>query len=199
MEDGDPRKKLAYEESIRALEQQSSVLDELRSRTGVLLAALSLSASFLGAQALKNPGFTAWSWAAIGSFAASGLLSLRVLWPGTGWKFTSNAKTIIEDVNSDDPPTLDQMYETYAEDNQEVWEKNSQDRLKPLFRCFRFAVLALVLQVAFWLLALGNPHASAEKTEETAQTTQGSSKRNPRQNRLPESSKTVPGRNQKSP
>jgi hypothetical protein len=199
MEDGDPRKKLAYEESIRALEQQSSVLDELRSRTGVLLAALSLSASFLGAQALKNSGFAGWSWAAVGTFAASGLLSLRVLWPGAGWKFTANAKTIIEDVNSGDPPTLDQMYETYAEDNQEVWADNSEKRLKPLFRCFRLAVLALVLQVAFWLLALGNPHAAAEKTEKTVQATQRSGERLPRQKQLPDSSETVPGRNQGSP
>jgi hypothetical protein len=159
MDGGDPRKKLAYEVSIRALEQQSSVLDELRARTGVLLAALSLSASFLGAQALKNPGFSAWSWAAIGSFAVSGLLSLRVLWPSGGWKFTANAKTIVEDVNSDKSLTLDQMYETYAEDNQEVWEENSRKRLKPLIWFFRIAVLTLVLQVAFWLIALGNPHA----------------------------------------
>ena len=167
MESPDPRKKLAYDESVRALELQSSALDDLRSRTGILLAALSLSASFLGAQALKDPGLTGWSWAAIGSFAVSGLLSLGVLWPGWKWRFTSNAKTIIEDVQSDESLTLDQMYETYAESNQEDWEENSKRRLKPLIWLFRVAVLTLILQVAFWLFALGNPRASTEKTKET--------------------------------
>ena len=43
---------LAYELSLRSLSQQESVLNELRERTGTLLAASSLVASFLGARAI---------------------------------------------------------------------------------------------------------------------------------------------------
>ena len=50
----DPRVRLTYDESIRGLDMQSATLDELRNRTGVLLAAASLSSAFLGATALEH-------------------------------------------------------------------------------------------------------------------------------------------------
>ena len=40
--------RLAYEAAQRALDKQERLIDELRSRTGLLLAAASLAASFLG-------------------------------------------------------------------------------------------------------------------------------------------------------
>jgi hypothetical protein len=47
--------KLAYEAALRGLDKQEGLLEELRTRTGVLLAASSLAASFLGQQAFQNP------------------------------------------------------------------------------------------------------------------------------------------------
>jgi len=46
---------LAFELSLRTLSQQEKSLDELRSRTGVLLTATALVTSFLGARALQDP------------------------------------------------------------------------------------------------------------------------------------------------
>jgi hypothetical protein len=43
--------KLAYEAALRGLDKQEGLIEELRTRTGVLLAASSLAASFLGQQA----------------------------------------------------------------------------------------------------------------------------------------------------
>jgi hypothetical protein len=40
--------RLAYEASLRSLDKQEELLGELRSRTGLLLAASSVAASFLG-------------------------------------------------------------------------------------------------------------------------------------------------------
>lgn len=51
---GDPRLKLVYEESVRGWSLQSSVLDELRNRTGILLAAASVSSAFLGSADLTR-------------------------------------------------------------------------------------------------------------------------------------------------
>jgi hypothetical protein len=48
------RARLAYGASLRALEQQRHGLAELRSHTGILIAAASLGASFLGARALAR-------------------------------------------------------------------------------------------------------------------------------------------------
>jgi hypothetical protein len=44
------RARLAYEASLRALDQQQRIVEDIRARTGVLLAAASLAASFLGAR-----------------------------------------------------------------------------------------------------------------------------------------------------
>ena len=43
----------AYDLALRAIEQQERRLNELRSRTGTLIAAASVAASFLGGQAAK--------------------------------------------------------------------------------------------------------------------------------------------------
>jgi len=43
--------RLAYELSLNGLERQERVLDELRARTGTILAASALAASFLGVRA----------------------------------------------------------------------------------------------------------------------------------------------------
>jgi len=47
--------KLAYEAALRGLDKQEGLLEELRTRTGVLLAASSLAASFLGQRAFQDP------------------------------------------------------------------------------------------------------------------------------------------------
>jgi hypothetical protein len=47
--------KLAYEAALRGLDKQEGLLEALRTRTGVLLAASSLAASFLGQQAFQHP------------------------------------------------------------------------------------------------------------------------------------------------
>jgi uncharacterized membrane protein YfcA len=46
--------RLAYEAAQRALDKQERLIDELRSRTGLLLAAASLAASFLGREAFAG-------------------------------------------------------------------------------------------------------------------------------------------------
>ena len=45
---------LAYDASLRSLDKQEELVAEIRSRTGVLLAASSLAASFLGEPALAD-------------------------------------------------------------------------------------------------------------------------------------------------
>lgn len=43
---------LSYQAAVRALDLQERAVDQLRSRTGTLLAATSLTASFLGGQTI---------------------------------------------------------------------------------------------------------------------------------------------------
>ncbi|HLH14178.1 MAG TPA: hypothetical protein VKV16_05265 [Solirubrobacteraceae bacterium] len=46
MSDVDPRIELAYEESVRALDMQNETLNELHSRTGVVIAAVTVASAF---------------------------------------------------------------------------------------------------------------------------------------------------------
>lgn len=52
-EGGPPLDELAYEQALRALDQQAGVLDELRQRTSTLIAVTALVATFLGAESLN--------------------------------------------------------------------------------------------------------------------------------------------------
>jgi len=72
---------LAYELARDALAQQDKTLDELRARTGTLLAAASLVASFLGARAVDRGGFDWLNVLALVAFTSSALLSVYVLFP----------------------------------------------------------------------------------------------------------------------
>jgi hypothetical protein len=71
--------RLAYEASLRSLDKQEQLVQELRGRTGLLLAAASLAASFLGEPALE--GSVGLAIPALGAFAVSVGASLYVLLP----------------------------------------------------------------------------------------------------------------------
>ena len=73
--------KLAYEAALRGLDKQEGLLEELRARTGVLLAASSLAASFLGQQALSAPHPRALAVAALVAFVISIGASVFILLP----------------------------------------------------------------------------------------------------------------------
>jgi hypothetical protein len=77
----------AYELARAALSQQESALVELRSRTGTLLSASSIAASFLGARAIERAGLGVLTVLALASFAASVLLSVYALVPKRGLRF----------------------------------------------------------------------------------------------------------------
>lgn len=68
---------LAYEEARRALDEQSQVLAELRSRSGTLIAAAAVTTSFLGSRILESQHIGTLAWAAIACFALVGLLPSR--------------------------------------------------------------------------------------------------------------------------
>ena len=69
-------------EARRAIDVQVAQLDELRTRTGLLFAAASLSGSFLGSAAARGEiGIGLWGGAALIAFAFSIGACVKVLWP----------------------------------------------------------------------------------------------------------------------
>ncbi len=88
---------LSYDAAIRALDLQERGVEQLRARTGTLLAASSLTASFLGAQTIQHTGGLGTLGAlALVSLAASIVLCVYVLLPKRGFVFSLSAPRMYE-------------------------------------------------------------------------------------------------------
>lgn len=144
---------LSYEAAVRALDLQERGVEQLRARTGVLLGASSLTASFLGAQAIQHSG-------RLGTLAACAVISLvcciglctYVLLPKPGFVFSLNAVIMYEALFEivDDEHELRRRLIYWLE---EYWIAN-QAKIDDLARYFLGGSLSLVAQLAFWSWAL---------------------------------------------
>jgi hypothetical protein len=145
--------RIAYDNAIRALDKQEKLLEELRARTGVLLAAASLAASLLGGQAFDDVRPVTLLITALAAFALSFGVSLFVLLPRS-FIFALEGPRVYERLYEfrDDTP---EIHRRLAYDLQRFWNQND-DRLEPVRRAFRIAAWSLVIEVlALTLLAAG--------------------------------------------
>jgi hypothetical protein len=88
--------KLAYESSAHALATQERRLDEVRERTGTLLAASALVASFLGSRALDTSGINVLGVLAMAAFGLSLIFSVFVLLPIGRLVFVVSGSALLE-------------------------------------------------------------------------------------------------------
>jgi len=164
----DSTEEIVYNEAVRATTEQEDSLDDLRSRTGTLLAAASLITAFLGSQALaRHPiisvvrgqrvvqadlDFLAWS--AIAAFVAVSVFTIVILLPWT-WGFILSPKVLFEDhVDVPERNSAAQLHRFLAETLEAQWDQN-QKKLNRLFWCFRLACFSLSGEVILWLVVLG--------------------------------------------
>ncbi len=134
-----------------ALRQQERALGELRARTGTLLTAASLIATFLGGQALAREGLSVWIVLALVAFGLSVVLSIYVLLPKSGVAFaldTSEAYAALYGAREDE----DQIDMTLAGWLQSFREQN-HPTVKRLTSAFELAGFALFAEI--FLLAVG--------------------------------------------
>src|SRR6266516_860914 len=115
---------LAYELSLRALNQQEAAVNELRARTGTILAASSVVASFLGGRAIDRAGFDVLTVLGLVAFAISILLGLSVLSPREGLVFAVRGSALFE-AEQEDPGGIEETkrrlsywVEGFRDDNQ---------------------------------------------------------------------------------
>jgi hypothetical protein len=143
---------LSYEEGIRALDLQERALEQLRARTGTLLAASSLTASFLGAQAIAHAGrLGALGVSALVSLAASIGLCVYVLIPK---RFTFSLGA---------PDMYEQLFAVRTDEEEvrrrlvywlQVHWKDNQAGIDKLGRYYLGGAIALSLQLICWSSAL---------------------------------------------
>jgi hypothetical protein len=152
--DVDPRAKLEYDESVRGLEIQGRMVDELRVRAGVVLAAASLSSAFLGAAALTGQKHVPpLAIAALSVYFLALALCLCILFPSGDWEFVYSARTLDEKFYSVGVDAT-QMYRALSLGNADSVKVN-RSQMGWRFVVFGLACLALGADVILWLIAVG--------------------------------------------
>jgi hypothetical protein len=141
----------AHRIAAQVLRQQEQALTELRTRTGTLLTAASLIASFLGGQALAREGLSLWIILALVAFGVSVVLCIYVLLPKDGLIYALDA-----------PETYGALYEV-RNDEEEIdrrlayWLQSFREDNHPtigrLTSAFELAGFALLTEIG--LLAVG--------------------------------------------
>ena len=146
---------LSYEAGVRALDLQERAVEQLRGRTGTLLAASSLTASFLGAQAIAHSsGLGALGGLALVSLAASIGLCVYVLLPKKEFTFSLNAPQVYEQLYEvrDDEEEVRRRLAYWLE---EFWQTN-QIKIDELGRYYLGAAISLGAQLVFWSWSLAS-------------------------------------------
>lgn len=143
---------LGYELSRQALQEQEALLDELRSRTGILLTANALVASFLGSRALVSEGSGWLDILGLVAAIASILFSLYVLLPKRNLRFVLDGAGVYEHFVEAEAD-LPEAHRVIAYWNGYVCDEN-QVSINRLIRCFRWACVALVPALVLWSSSL---------------------------------------------
>jgi hypothetical protein len=147
---------ITYEAGRAALSDQEALVGGIRQRTGTLLAAQALVASFLGGTAIKDHGFHVWGWLAVLALLVGLVLSAAVLAP---WKlkFAVDARELYADLY---PQALEEApHDTLGWlaaagfGYQDLRRKNAR-RVKMISRLSAALGVLMVLQTILWLLAL---------------------------------------------
>jgi hypothetical protein len=146
--------KLAYEAALRGLDKQEGLLEELRTRTGVLLVASSLAASFLGQQAFQNPSPRGLAIVALSAFVLSIAASVFILLPKKDLIFAEAGAGLYEGLYPfrDDMP---EVYRRLAYDLDLFWDSNDK-KIKWLTRAYTMAASALVIEILSLAALLGD-------------------------------------------
>jgi hypothetical protein len=153
--DRDRAYQLAFEEAKRGLTNQAGALDALRGRAGTLLAVASLATAFLGGLVFQDSTPPGWApRVGIFAFIAVVLLSLVLLLPLPGWRFTVRAQAIVGDfIEADSPASLADTHRELALRFSQYADGN-QKRLNILYGIFAAASTLLAVEVGAWLFAL---------------------------------------------
>ena len=151
-----------YDEAVRNISDQASVLEALRGRAGTLLSTAALATSFLGGLTLVAPAISeagvfrgarigGWAWAAIIAFGVIAVLTFSILWPWT-WRFTMDPVFFVTEAKARGLD-VDELKWQLAEYHEQNWASND-NRLKWLYRAFQVGIIVLVAEIVFWVLDL---------------------------------------------
>lgn len=146
-----------YAEAQRGLALQPVLLNELRARTGILLALITATTAFLGALVIDNDKFGCWGVAALTAFVGAVFSCLMVLSPLRKWTFSESAADMTVNYRLKKRPddgadwTLEQMQRDLAlhmEDHRDQAIKT----MKVMQVWYVLAGSSLAVEIACWLI-----------------------------------------------
>jgi hypothetical protein len=147
--------RLAYEAAQRALDKQERLIEELRGRTGLLLAAASLGASFLGREAFSGDPKEGLAIIALVAFLVAVAASVYVLLPKSEkFVFALVGAGLYEglyEVKDD----LAEVYRRLAYDLDRFWDDNDVE-LQKLVLAFRLAALGLTAEIVVLIVMVSD-------------------------------------------
>jgi hypothetical protein len=143
----------AYEIAVRTLAQQENAVNELRARTGTLLTASSLTASFFGTEAINRYGLGVLTVAGLLAFATSVVLATVILWPKPGLVFSLGGEVAYEALRAVGEDER-RCYRLLTRWLQQVHDRNEPAKAR-LIMALTVASGALVAEILFFGAAFG--------------------------------------------
>jgi hypothetical protein len=148
---------IAYEAGREALADQEALVAGIRQRTGTLLAAHALVASFLGATTIREAGLGFWAWVALASLVL-GLTAAAVLLAPWRLKFSVDARQLYDRLYPQAAAEADDgtlgwlasagyLYQSLREENAR--------RVALMSRVSEVLGILMVVQTMAWLTGLG--------------------------------------------
>lgn len=146
--------KLVFEAALRGLDKQEGLLEEMRSRAGVLIAASSLAASFLGQQAYQGSNAASLVFVALVAFVVSTGASVFVLLPKKNLTFAPSGADIDAGLYAARDDLAD-VYRRLAYNLDHLWDSNDKE-IGQVARVFTVASSALVVEILALVALLGD-------------------------------------------
>jgi hypothetical protein len=143
---------LAYELSQRMLAQQEMRLDELRARTGTLLAASSVATSFLGPRAIDHNGVNTLALLALTAFAVSVIGSVSILILNPRLVFGVRGTRLFEEERAREESIAD-VHRRLGYWLELFFDKN-QTTVDRLFLVYQIAAVAVLVEVIVWTIKI---------------------------------------------
>jgi hypothetical protein len=147
---------ITYEAGRDALADQEGIVSGIRQRTGTLLAAQALVASFLGGTAIKAHGFHLWEWLAVIALVLGLILAAAVLAP---WrlKFAVDARDLYTELYpqaAEEAPNDTLGWLAAAAFGYQDLRVENAPRVRLISALSAVLGVLMVVQTIFWLAAL---------------------------------------------
>lgn len=144
--------KLAYDAALRALDKQERLVEELRARTGLVLAASSVSASLFGPHGFKGPGPVPLACLAIIGFVVSVAAAIFVLLPREDLVFSVRGVPLFDGLPGSGGLAESFLLITASLDR--MWAANDVT-VRLLTRAFSIGAIALAIEIGALATLIG--------------------------------------------